>query len=214
MIKIHKLTYNPFSENMYILSDETNECAIIDPGCYAPEEREHLKNYIVQNGLKPVKLWNTHCHLDHVFGNYFVAQEWGLELGANELDLPTLHHMPIAANMYGINGYQQSPEPSYFINEGDKLTFGNSEVEVLFTPGHAPGHVVFYSINEKFVINGDVLFQGSFGRYDLPGGDLEVLKKTITEKMFKLPEDMVVYTGHGPETTIGAEKMTNPILSY
>ena len=212
MIKVHKLTFNPFSENTYILSDETNECAIIDPGCYAAEEREYLKAYIEENGLNPVALWNTHCHLDHVFGNFFVANEWGLELGMHELDLPTLNNMPIAANMYGIGGYQISPEPSYFIKEGENIKFGNSELEVLFTPGHAPGHVVFYSAEDKFVINGDVLFQGSYGRYDLPGGDFNTLKKSITEVMFSLPEDTVVYTGHGPETTIGAEKNTNPIL--
>jgi hydroxyacylglutathione hydrolase len=212
MIKIHKLTYNPFSENMYILSDETNECVIIDPGCYSSEERADLKNYIEENDLKPVALWNTHCHLDHVFGNSFVAKEWGLELGIHALDLPTLNAFPMAAKMYGIDGIQLSPEPSYFISEGDKLRFGNSELEVLFGPGHAPGHIAFYSLKEMFIINGDILFQGSYGRYDLPGGDFDVLKQTITEKMFSLPEEMVVYTGHGGETTIGAEKQSNPIL--
>lgn len=213
MIQVHKLTFNPFAENTYILSDETGECAIIDPGCYFAEERVQLKQYIEDNNLKPVALWNTHCHLDHVFGNYFIAQEYGLDLGANELDLPTLANMPIAANMYGITGYQQSPEPAYFIKEGTKIGFGKSELEVLFTPGHAPGHVVFYSAEDKFVINGDVLFQGSFGRYDLPGGDFNVLKASIVNVMFNLPDDTVVYTGHGNETTIGAEKLSNPILS-
>lgn len=211
MIQVHKLTFNPFSENMYILSDETKECAIIDPGCFYPEERQALKEYISKKGLKPTKLWNTHCHLDHVFGNYFVATEWGLELGIHELDLPTLQAYPMAAKMYGIDGFQLSPDPSYFIKEGDKLKFGNSQLEVLFGPGHAPGHIAFYSLEDKFIINGDILFEGSFGRYDLPGGDFNVLKKTIVEKMFKLPEDMVVYTGHGGETTIGQEKRTNPI---
>lgn len=212
MIKVHKLTFNPFSENTYLLSDETNECVIIDPGCYFSEERELLKNYIQENKLKPTKLWNTHCHLDHVFGNFFVSEEWGLELGMHKLDLPTLKHMPIAANMYGVTGYQESPEPSYFIKEGSFIEFGKSKLEVLFTPGHAPGHIVFYSKEDQFVINGDVLFQGSYGRYDLPGGDFDVLKKSITEVMFSLPDETVVYSGHGNETTIGAERHTNPIL--
>jgi len=212
MIQVHKLTFNPFAENTYILSDETNDCVIIDPGCYYQEERQQLKDYITSKGLKPVALWNTHCHLDHVFGNFFVSQEYGLELGAHELDMPTLAHMPIAANMYGITGYQQSPDPGYFIKENTKITFGNSELEVLFTPGHAPGHIVFYSAADKFVINGDVLFQGSFGRYDLPGGDFNVLKESIVNVMFNLPDDTVVYTGHGNETTIGIEKQSNPIL--
>jgi glyoxylase-like metal-dependent hydrolase (beta-lactamase superfamily II) len=212
MIKVHKLTYNPFSENTYILSDETNECVIIDPGCYHSEEREHLKNYIEGQGLKPVGLWNTHCHLDHVFGNYFVAKEWNLELGIHELDLPTLENFERAATMYGIGGFQLSPDPSYFIKENTKISFGNSSLDVLFVPGHAPGHVVFYAAEDKFVINGDVLFQGSFGRYDLPGGDFNVLKRSIINVMFNLPDDTVVFTGHGPETTIGVEKKSNPIL--
>lgn len=212
MIQVHKLTFNPFAENTYILSDETKACAIIDPGCYFPEERQQLKAYIDSHDLKPAALWNTHCHLDHVFGNYFIAQEYGLSLGIHELDLPTLANMPLAASMYGINAYQQSPEPDYFIKENTKIKFGQSELEVLFTPGHAPGHVVFYSPEDKFVINGDVLFQGSFGRYDLPGGDFNVLKDSIVNVMFKLPDDTKVYTGHGNETEIGIEKQTNPIL--
>jgi hydroxyacylglutathione hydrolase len=212
MIKVHKFTFNPFSENTYVLSDETNECAIIDPGCYAPEERQLLRDFIAKSGLKPVALWNTHCHLDHVFGNFFVANEWKLELGMHELDLPTLKMMPRSADMYGIGGYQVSPAPSYFIKQGENIKFGSSELEVLFTPGHAPGHVVFYSKEDQFVINGDVLFQGSYGRYDLPGGDYDTLKKSITEVMFALPDETLVYSGHGPETTIGAERTTNPIL--
>ena len=211
MMHVHKITYNPFFENTFIISDETNECVIIDPGCWTKSEREDLKVYVEKNELKPVKLLNTHCHLDHVFGNFFVAEEWGLELGIHEKDLPTLNSVPNYATLYGFRGYQLSPEPSYFINEGDKIKFGNSELDVLFGPGHAPGHIAFYSIEEKFVVNGDILFLGAFGRYDLPGGDFNTLKKTIQEKMFKLPEDMTVYCGHGPETTIGREKMANPI---
>ena len=154
---------------------------------------------------------NTHCHIDHVLGNYFVAKEWGLELGMHEADVMTLKNIPNYAELYGFGGYQLSPDPAYFINEGDVVEFGNSSLDVLFGPGHAPGHIAFYSIEEKFIINGDILFQGSFGRVDLPGGDFQTLKKTILEKMFALPDDMLVYTGHGPETTIGSEKRTNPI---
>ena len=212
MIQVFKLTYNGFQENTYVLADETKECVIIDPGCYDQREKEHLKEFIESRDLKPVKLLNTHCHIDHVLGNYFVAKEWGLELGMNENDLPTLKGVSSYSDLYGFGGYQISPDPGYFINEGDVISFGNSKLDVLFGPGHAPGHIAFYSIEDNFIVNGDILFQGSFGRVDLPGGDFETLKKTITEKMFKLPEQMTVYTGHGPETKIGIEKKTNPIL--
>jgi len=211
MIQVHKLTFNPFQENTYILSDETSECVIIDPGCYTKEEQERLKKYIQDNNLSPVKLINTHCHIDHVLGNYFVAKEWDLKLGFHEADVPTLAGIESYAGLYGFDGYQMSPEADYFIDEGDVVAFGNSEIQVLFGPGHAPGHLAFYSIEDNFVINGDILFQGSFGRVDLPGGDFDTLKKTIVEKMFNLPEQMIVYTGHGPETSIGIEKENNPI---
>ena len=208
---VHKLTYNPFQENTYIISDDTKECVIIDPGCYERSEQQHLLMYVEENGLKPVKLLNTHCHIDHVLGNYFVAKQWNLELGMHEQDLVTLNSIPNYAELYGFGGYQLSPEPAYFINEGDKVTFGESTLEVIFGPGHAPGHIAFYSIEDNFVINGDILFQGSFGRVDLPNGDFKTLKDTILNKMFKLPDDMVVYCGHGPETKIGVEKQSNPI---
>lgn len=211
MIQVHKFTYNPFQENTYVLSDETGECIIIDPGCYDQREKEHLAQSIEDLGLQPVKLVNTHCHIDHVLGNYWVAKNWDLELWMNENDLGTLHNIPNYAELYGFGGYQISPDPAHFLNEGDKLTFGNSSLDVIYGPGHCPGHLAFYAKEEKFVINGDILFQGSFGRVDLPGGDFNTLKDTILNKMFALPEDTVVYTGHGGETTIGAEKATNPI---
>ena len=211
MIKVHKLTFNPFQENTYILSDETNEAVIIDPGCYERHEQQFLVDYLSKNQLKLVKLLNTHCHIDHVLGNYFVSKQYNLGLEMNKEDLPTLHAILNYAHLYGFEGYQMSPDPVRFLNEGDQIQFGNSNLDVIFTPGHAPGHVVYYSAENQFVINGDVLFQGSFGRVDLPGGNFATLKKTILEKMFSLPENTVVYTGHGPETTIGTEKKSNPI---
>lgn len=214
MIKIAKFTFNPFSENTYVLYDDTKSCVIIDPGCQMPGEKQELKKFIEEHQLAPKRLLNTHCHVDHVFGNHFVSKEYELELEAHRLDLPTLAMVPQACMMYGIRDYELSPEPTKFLEEGDVVKFGNSRLEVIHGPGHAPGHVAFYSPEDGFVINGDILFEGSFGRYDLPGGDLATLKKTITEKMFQLPDETVVYTGHGGETTIGQEKLTNPILSY
>jgi hydroxyacylglutathione hydrolase len=211
MIKVHKLTYNPFQENTYILSDDSHEAVIIDPGCYERAEQNHLVHYIEANNLKPVMLINTHCHIDHVLGNAFVAGEYNLPLGIHKEDLITLNSIPNYAHLYGFDGYQLSPEPAYFLAEGQEIKFGNSALKIIFGPGHAPGHVAFFSAEDKFVINGDILFKGSFGRVDLPGGNFQILKKTILEKMFALPDDTIVYCGHGPETTIGDEKKTNPI---
>jgi glyoxylase-like metal-dependent hydrolase (beta-lactamase superfamily II) len=213
MIQIKKITFNPFQENTYVLFDETKECIIIDPGCYTKEEEKKLVALIEGYNLKPVKLLNTHCHIDHVLGNYFVSKTYGLKLGIHQADLETLNSVSTYCHLYGFDAYQLSPEPSYFLSEGDVVTFGNSELEVIYCPGHAPGHLVFYSKTQNFVINGDVLFQGSLGRVDLPGGNFKTLKDSIVNKMFKLPDDTIVYTGHGGETTIGTEKKFNPIIT-
>ncbi|MFT5823713.1 MAG: hydroxyacylglutathione hydrolase [Crocinitomix sp.] len=212
MIQIAKFTFNPFQENTFILSDETNECVIIDPGCQTRAEKDTLSNYMTEHGLTPVRLLNTHCHVDHVFGNFYVSEKYKLPLEAHKLDLPTLKMVEKSCMMYGIKEFELSPEPTIFLEEGDVVTFGNSKLDVIFTPGHAPGHVVFYAAEDGFVVNGDVLFLGSHGRTDLPGGDHQTLKKSITEKMFALPDETVVLSGHGPETTIGQEKTSNPIL--
>lgn len=213
-LQINIFTFNPFQENMCVISDEKKNCVIIDPGCYHREEQQELLDFINENELVPRALLNTHAHLDHVVGNAFIQRQFNLDYYLHESDLPTLNAAPIAASMYGIQGFEASPMPTKFLKDGDKLKFGDIELDVFFTPGHAPGHVVFYNEEHKFVINGDVLFRGSFGRYDLPGGDLPTLVRTIKEVMFKLPEDTVVYCGHGPTTTIGTEKRSNPILSY
>ena len=212
MINVHYFTFNGFQENTYILYDETKECVIIDPGCYSNEEQATLKNYIEENGLKPIKLLNTHCHIDHVLGNNFVASTFNVGLEIHEKDLPTLHATPEYGHLYGFN-IDKSPEPVHYFNDGDSVTFGNSKLEVLFTPGHAPGHVVFVAHDEKLIINGDVLFQGSIGRTDLPGGDMNTLLNSIRTKLFTLPDNYTVYTGHGGSTTIGFEKSNNPFVN-
>ena len=212
MINIHSFTFNPFEENTYILYDETKECIIIDPGCYEKFEQEKLTTFIVKQELKPVRLLNTHCHLDHVFGNKFIANLYGLELEMNELDLPILQNAPVAAQLYGIPNVDTSPEPAKFLNEGDVVEFGNSKLDILFIPGHSPGHIVFYNNDQKFVIGGDVLFYGSIGRTDLPGGDHDTLINNIKEKLLPLGDDFQVYSGHGPTTNIGFERENNPFL--
>jgi hydroxyacylglutathione hydrolase len=212
MITINTFTYNGFQENTYVLTDETNEAVIIDPGCYSSSEQTELYNFIKNNNLNPVKLLNTHCHIDHILGNNFVATKFGVELYIHQLDLPTLHATTEYGHLYGFT-VDKSPEPAHFLKDGDVVKFGNSTLEVIFTPGHAPGHVVFVNHEQRFVINGDVLFRGSIGRTDLPGGNHQTLIDSIKTKLFTLPDDYVVHTGHGPTTTIGYEKKYNPFLN-
>jgi hydroxyacylglutathione hydrolase len=211
MISIHSFTFNPIQENMYLLYDETKECVIIDPGCYDNEERNTLAAFISDNKLKPVRLLNTHCHLDHVFGNGFVSREYDLKLEINKNDQKVLDAFQTSCDLYGMN-CDPSPQPSVFLEEGDIINFGNSKLEILFTPGHSPGSITFYNREQKFMIAGDVLFYGSIGRTDLPGGNHATLISSITEKLLPLGDDFKVYSGHGQPTNIGFEKQNNPFL--
>ena len=211
MITIKSFTFNPFQENTYIAFDETNECIIVDPGCYDHEENKLLKCYIQENHLKPVALINTHCHLDHVFGNKFVCDTFNLKPLMHKLDLPMLEYAPLAATKYGVH-LAELPEVEGFIEEGDVVKFGDSEFEIIFTPGHAPGHICLINKKENIALCADVLFHLSIGRTDLPMGDHETLLKSIREKLFTLDDNMIVYPGHGPKTSIGFEKENNPFL--
>lgn len=212
MIQIQSFTFNGFQENTYILFDKTKECIIIDPGCYEKEEQNILTQFIEDNELKPVKLINTHCHIDHVLGNKFVADKWNLDLYIHRKDLPTLNNVVEYCNVYGFHKYEKSPDPTYFLNHNDKLSFGESSLDIYFTPGHAPGHIVLHNEAQKFVIGGDVLFKMSIGRTDLPGGDYETLINSIKENLLRLDDQTTVYCGHGEATKIGFEKINNPFL--
>ena len=209
---IQAFTFNPFSENTYILYDDTKECVIIDPGCSNEHERQEIVDFIKDEGLKPVKLLNTHCHIDHVFGNSFVAKKYNIGLEMHEEDLDVLHSLPQVSHLYGLDA-EESIEPTTFLNEGDIVKFGSSSLEILFVPGHSPGSICFVSKDDKFIIGGDVLFYGSIGRTDLPGGDHELLLSGIREKLFVMEDDFAVFSGHGPETSIGFEKKNNPFLA-
>lgn len=211
-MNIHYFTFNPFQENTYVLYDDTHECIIVDPGCYEPHEEKALKRFIEENGLKPQKLVLTHFHLDHIMGNYFVAKRWGIDLMGHRKGLPTLKMDKTSASMYGFNAYQPSPEPAEFIEHGAIFSFGSTELEVRFVPGHSPGHIALIHHESKSVIGGDVLFQGSIGRTDLPGGDYATLEQSIKEQLYTLPDDYRVYPGHGPATTIGNEKQFNAFV--
>lgn len=212
MINIQVFTFGPFQQNMTILWDETKECVIIDPAMYTTQDEQQVVAFIDENILKPVKLLNTHCHIDHVMGNRFIAETYQLKLHAHRLDIPTLALAEQAAKLYQI-AYTKSPEIEVLIDDGDTIDFGKSQLHILFTPGHAPGHVVFVNHPQKFVINGDVLFRRSVGRVDLPGSNPEDLIRSIKTKMYALEDEYEVYCGHGPNTTIGYEKKNNPFVN-
>ena len=214
MAEVIKLTFNPFQENTYIIYDETKECTIIDPGCYTPAERQMLSDAIREHSLRPVRLINTHCHLDHVFGNQYVADTYGLKLEIHEGELIVLNAAPQSALLYGLAmpNEQLSPPPGSYLKEGEQIKFGNTTLDILFTPGHSPASISFYCEKDRFVIAGDVLFLGSIGRTDLPGGNFDTLIKSIMEQLIPLGDEVIVYSGHGPETSIGYEKVHNPFL--
>ncbi|PSR57294.1 MBL fold hydrolase [Adhaeribacter arboris] len=210
-MNVTSFTFNPFSENTYLLHDDTKECIVIDPGCYDKNEQENLTNFVAEQGLKITKLVNTHCHVDHVLGNKFISDKYQVDLIIHEADLPTLKAVAVYAPSYGFTRYEELL-PSKYLKEGELLRFGNTELQILFTPGHAPGHVVFYHAPSEQVIGGDVLFHRSIGRTDLPGGNYATLIQSIKTKLFTLPASVTVYPGHGPSTTIGEEKKFNPFL--
>jgi hydroxyacylglutathione hydrolase len=212
MLHVQSFVFNPFQENTFVLYDETKECIIIDPGCCDEQERNQLKSFVDQQNLKVRLLLNTHCHIDHVLGNRFIKETYKVNLLIHAADEPVLKAVEVYAPGYGFHLYQDLP-PDAFLEEGDYIKFGNQSFVVLFVPGHSPGHVAFYSEKSRTLISGDVLFYNSIGRTDLPGGNHELLINSIHTKLFALPDHIKVYPGHGPETTIGFEKKTNPFCA-
>ncbi len=212
MLKVFKHTFNPFQENTFVITDETRECVIIDPGCNNETERQQLVQTIVAHGLNPVKLLNTHCHIDHFPGNKFVCDTYALLPEFHSLELEVMYRALDYQGLFGFN-IEASPEPVNFLDEGDTVKFGNTELKVFFTPGHSPGSIAFYSDKDKVLIAGDVIFRGSVGRYDLPGADGQTLFNSIQSKIMSLPDDVKIYSGHGPETTVGHERKSNPFMN-
>lgn len=211
MFLTKSFTFNPVQENSYVLYNESKKCIIIDPGCYFEHEKEELFSFIKSNGLIPVMLINTHCHLDHVFGNKAVAEKYDLQLQAHALEKEVLELAPTSGLMYELPFDNYSGEITW-LEEGDTISLDADTLEIIHVPGHSPGSLCFYCKAQKFLIGGDVLFQSSIGRSDIPGGDGDALVRNIKSKLFPLPDDVVVYPGHGPATTIGAEKKSNPFL--
>ena len=212
MIAIQSFVFNAFQENTYIISDETKECVVVDPGCYDDDEKKELSDYVLDHQLKVRMLLNTHCHIDHILGNEFVKQKYSTKLYIHQTEEFVLNAQKIFAPHYGFNRYQEAKPDGYLV-EGDVVEFGSQKFAVLFVPGHSPGHIAFYNEKEKVVLAGDVLFQNSVGRTDLPGGNHNTLIDSIHKKLFTLPDEVTVYPGHGGETTIGVEKRTNPFCA-
>ncbi len=212
MIKVEKFVVNPLAENSFVLSDETGESVLIDPGFFYREEKREIKEHIADNNLKPVKIINTHCHFDHIMGVEFIRSEFDIPFCAHSDDSFWVKKATEQGNMYGFDMKPVLPINEFLV-EKEFVRFGNSQLEIIHIPGHSPGHVVFYCEQDKFLFAGDVLFYGSIGRTDLPGGDYDTLISNIKKKLFSLPDETKVYCGHGPETTLGFEKTSNPFLS-
>ena len=212
MFTVKEFTFSPVQENTYVIYNESVDCCIVDPGCYFSNEREELQHFIDEQGLRPKYLLNTHCHLDHVFGNKFVHDTYGLTLHIHQKEKLVLDYAPESGKMFGLP-FQNYQGDLIYLQDGDEIKLGNDVLSVLFTPGHSPGSISYYCEAQNFIVSGDVLFNMSIGRTDLPGGDFDTLINSIRNKLFVLPDDVLVYSGHGPTTTIGYEKKNNPFLN-
>jgi len=211
MLTIKTFTFNPYQENTYLLYNESGNAIIIDPGMYGEQDQQELLAFIANNKLKPTLLLNTHCHIDHVLGNSFAHAKFGLLPQFHEGEVPILVAVQNYAPQMGIR-YDISPIGETFLNEDDTIHLDDDELTVILAPGHSPAHICLYSADQKFLIGGDVLFRNSIGRTDLPGGNHQQLLDSIKTKLYTLPDDTIVYPGHGPSTTIGFEKNSNPFI--
>lgn len=211
MLYLKSFTFNPFQQNTYLVYNDALDAFIIDPGNYTASENKILSDFIAEKGLKLKRLLLTHGHIDHVLGNKYIYETYDLLPEIHQADEFFINSMTQTGNMYGVP-CEQSPSPKAYINEGDIISLGEYAFECIFTPGHSPGSISFYNASNKLLISGDVLFLGSIGRADLPMGDHETLLKSVREKLFVLPDDVKVYSGHGPATTISHEKSSNPFF--
>lgn len=214
MLNIKKLVFNPLCVNTYVLYDDAGNAAILDPGMTVGEEYDQLTAFIEESGLKVCCIANTHPHIDHVLGNAWCRSTFNAPLLMHEAGLPVY----AKAYAYGVAfGFPSSPEqfpkPDGFFTEGELLTFGEQSLQIIYTPGHCAGSVCFYDPEAKALFSGDLLFAGSVGRSDLPTGDANEVTRSLKEKIMLLPDDTVVYPGHGPATTIGKERVRNPFIS-
>ena len=212
-MKVKSFTFNPFQENTYIVYDNSKECIIIDPGCYTNSEEKQIEDFIIKEELVPVMLINTHCHIDHILGNKFVHETWGLQLNMHKQEAPVLESSDATSKMYALDNFKGSNYPKTFLNENKKISFGETTLSILFTPGHSPGHICLYSKKNNLIISGDLIFKGSIGRTDLPGGDYNTIIQSINSKIIELPNETKIFCGHGPSTYLENEKKNNPFLN-
>lgn len=212
MIQIEVMPFNPFQTNTYILHDETGECVIIDPSCYEKHEQKQLSDFIKEKKLKPVALLNTHCHIDHILGNNYVAKKYRLKPMTHRDSMIFLENSREYGRSFGFD-VDRPIMPQRFLENGDEVNFGKQKLKAIHAPGHAAGSLCYYHEPSGSLFAGDVLFQNSIGRTDLPTGDHDTLIKSILQNLLTLPEDVTVYPGHGPSTNIGYEKKTNPYLT-
>jgi hydroxyacylglutathione hydrolase len=209
MLNVQSFTFNLLQEHTYVVYDETRNCAIIDPGCFEAHEKQQLSDFIREQNLQVTHLINTHCHIDHILGNQYIKDTYAVKLTIHPQEITNLQLAPTYAPRYGIIGYEPT-EPDLFVEAGDSISLGNSTLEVLHVPGHSLGHIALYSQKDAICLVGDLLFKGYVGRTDLPGGNYDSLLDSICKKLFPLGDQVTIYPGHGPVTTLGAEKQNNP----
>lgn len=212
MLRIQSFTFNPFQENTYLVFNEKQQCWIIDPGMSNPNEEQELVHYISEHQLQPQAILNTHAHIDHILGIDFVAGKYSIPFFLHEKELPVLNNASNTAKMFGFE-YEGVKTAAKHLNESELLLLGDDAIEIRFVPGHSPGSIAFYNKADNWVISGDALFSGSIGRTDLLMGDYNTLIDSIKQQLLVLPGQTLVYSGHGPSTTIAAEKSSNPFLS-
>ena len=213
MLQVNSFVFNPFAENTYVIYDETRQCVIIDPGCHTPSEVDELLGFIDLHQLEPLMVVNTHGHIDHIMGNEAVKRHYGIQVAAHPEVKNDILRSRQQAMMFGLPMVEECKLPEVDLTDVELIKVGNSTLEVLCTPGHAKGSVSLYAMAEGWVFTGDALFCRSIGRTDFPGGDFEELRESIRTRLFTLPEDTEVYSGHGESTTIGEEKDFNPYVA-
>lgn len=211
MIHIKKFTFNPFQENTYVIYNEYKNCFVIDPGCYEQNEFNQVESFIKNNDLEIKDIIITHSHIDHVLGAHFFTEKYNLLPRQHKIDEETLKSIPSYAHVYGFN-YIEFESSKDFLTEDKYYNLDDDEFEIRFTPGHAPGHISLINHDSKIIISGDVIFENSIGRTDLPGGDFDILEQTIQKEIYSLPDDYTIFSGHGNETTVGHEKKNNPFV--
>ena len=211
-LEVKSITFGPFSENTFLLWDVSGECVVIDPGCSNTAEQKTIQSFIGTHSLQLKYILNTHCHIDHVWGNRYFKERFKVPLYCPVGEEQNLQMAETSAKLYGIPGFDPSPEPDRWIKAGEQVEFGKIVLETLFTPGHTAGHLSYFNADTKKLFSGDVLFSDSIGRTDFPGGSHSVLMNSIFNVLLPLGDEVAVFSGHGPETTLGREKRSNPFL--